>query len=147
MSVRASIAKALAEKLKLIDGTGNYKQNIYGNAYPKLKFWDEVNDFPSIYMSTGNESREYLPGGFKWGYLNISLKLYVKSETAAEQLEELLEDVELVLDSNRTLVYDDTTPGAQTTEILINSIVTDEGLLEPYGVGEVNISVQYQVLK
>lgn len=146
MSVRTSIAKALAEKLKDINGTGGYKTNIFGNAYSKLKFWDEVSDFPSIYMSTGSETRDYLPGNFKWGMLSISLKLYVKGEEPATELENLLEDVEKVLDKNRTLVYDAALPGGQTTEILINSIVTDEGLLEPYGVGEVVITVQYPVL-
>lgn len=146
MSVRTSIAKALAEKLKLIDGSEGYNTNIFGNAYPKLKFWDEVANFPSIYMSTGSETRDYLPGGFKWAFLGISLKVYVKGENPAEQLEDLLEDIEKVLDSNRTLVYDDSQPGRQTTEILIQSIVTDEGLLEPYGIGEVNITVQYPVL-
>lgn len=146
MSVRTSIARALADKLKLIDGSTGYNSNLFNNAYPKLKFWDEVSDFPAIYMSTGSETREYLPGNFKWAFLGISLKVYVKGEDPAQQLEDLLEDVEKVIDSNRTLVYDVNTPAAQTTEILINSIVTDEGLLEPYGVGEVNITVQYPVL-
>lgn len=146
MSVRTSIAKALAEKLKGIDGTGIYKTNIFNNAYPKLKFWDEVTDFPSIYMSIGTETRDYLPGNFKWGFLTISIKLYVKGEDTATALENLLEDVEKVIDNNRTLVYDITKAGAETTEILINSIVTDEGLLEPYGVGEVVVTVQYSVL-
>ena len=145
-SARTSIVKALAEKLKLIDGSTGYNTNIYSNAYPKLKFWDEVQDFPSVYMSVGSESREYHPGGFKWGFLGISLKLYVKGEDPAQELEYLVSDVEKVIDENRTLVYDVNTAGAQTVEILINSIVTDEGLLEPYGVGEVNITVQYPVL-
>jgi hypothetical protein len=146
MSVRTKIAKALAEKLKLIDGSTGFTTNLFNNAYSKLKFWDEVSDFPAVYMSTGSETRDYLPGGFKWAFLGISLKVYVKGEDPAQQLEDLLEDVEKIIDTNRTLVYDSTTPGAQTTEILINSIVTDEGLLEPYGVGEINITVQYPVL-
>lgn len=146
MSVRTSIAKALAEKLKLINGDAPYNTNIYNNAYPYLKFWDEVNDLPAIYMSIGTETREYLPSGFKWGFLGISLKAYVRSDEPADELENLLEDIERVIDSNRVLVYDETTPGAETTEILISSIVTDEGLLEPYGVAEVNITVQYPVL-
>lgn len=146
MSVRTSIVKALAEKFKLIDGSTGYKSNIYDNAYPKLKFWDECNDFPAIYMSTGSETRDYLPGQFKWGFLNISIKAYVKGEDPAQELEDLLEDIEKVIDENRTLMYDETNPARQTIEILINSIVTDEGLLEPYGVGEVNITVQYPVL-
>ena len=145
MSVRTSIAKALAEKLKLIDGSTEYLSNVFGNAYPKLKFWDEVSDFPSVYMSIGTERREYLPGDFKWGYLSISLKLYVKGEDPAQDLEDLLEDVEKVIDNNRVIVYG-SQPGAQTVEILIDSIITDGGLLEPYGVAEINIVIQYQVL-
>ena len=145
-TARISIAKALAEKLKLIDGSTEYNSNIFGNAYPKLKFWDEVADFPSIYMSVGTETRDYLPSGFKWGFLTVSLKVYVKSEDPSSELELLLADIEKVIDNNRTLTYTSSTSNAQTTEILINSIVTDEGLLEPYGVGEVNITVQYPVL-
>lgn len=144
-TARISIAKALAEKLKLIDGSTGYNTNIFGNAYNKLKFWDECVNFPSIYMSIGGETREYHPGGFKWGFLNISLKAYVKNETPAEELELLLQDIEKVIDNNRQLVYD-TTTNASTVEILINSIVTDEGLLEPYGVGEISLTVQYPVL-
>lgn len=145
MSARAGIQRAVIEKLKDINGTGTYKTNLYDNAYPTLKFWDEVNDFPCIYSSNGMETRDYMPSAFKWGYLNISLKLYVRSETSSEDLETLIEDVEKVIDSNRTIVYD-TETGAATTEILISSIVTDEGLLKPYAIGEINLQVRYQVL-
>lgn len=146
MSVRTSIAKALAEKFKLIDGNSPYTVNIYDNAYPYLKFWDEINDFPAIYMSIGTETRDYLPGGFKWGFLTVAIKAYVKSDNPATDLENLLEDIEKVIDSNREINYNSDNPAAITTEILISSIVTDEGLLEPYGVGEVTITIQYPVL-
>ena len=146
MSARTKIVKALAEKLKLINGTPPSTANINGNAYAKLKYWDEINDFPAIYAVPGNETREYLPGNFKWGYMNVSLKVYVRGENPEEELEVLLEDIERVIDSNRQLVYDVNTPGAFTTEIDIVSIVTDEGLLAPYGIGEVNLQVRYQVL-
>lgn len=145
MSRRTSIIKALAESFKVIDGTAPYKSNIYGNSYPKLKFWDEVQDLPAIYMSPGMEYREYLPGGFKWGFINISLKLYVKGDEAQDLLEDLIEDVERVIDSNQVLVYD-TDNNYETTDMNIQSITTDEGLLSPYGVGEVNIQVRYAVM-
>lgn len=145
MSVRTSILKALAEKLSSISTANGYNTDL-AVAKPFLKFWDECNDFAAIYMSAGSETREYLPSNFRWAFLGVSLKVYVKGEFPAQQLEDLLEDVEKVIDANRTLVYDETKPGAQTTEILINLITTDEGLLEPYGVGEVNITVQYPVL-
>ena len=142
-SRRISIIKALTEKFKEIDGSGVYQTNLFGNAYPKLKFWDEVNDFPSVYLTAGTELREYLPSNFTWGYLNVSVKVYVKSEDSAqEQLENLLSDLETCIDANRVLAYG-TGPNDETTEILVQSITTDEGLLYPFGVGEINLQVRY----
>ena len=143
MTKRNSIVTALSEKFKLIDGTSKYKSDLFDNSYPKLKFWDEVQDFPSVYLTAGSEFREYLPGDFTWGYLNVSVKVYVKNESEAQQdLEDLLDDLENVIDANRVLVYDSTN-NLSTTEILIQSITTDEGLLAPYGVGEIILQVRY----
>ena len=145
MSRRTSIIKALVEKLKAIDGTGSYQTNLFGNAYAKLKFWDEVEDFPALYCTPGSEQREYLPGDFAWGYLGICVKVYCRGEEAQQELEQLLEDVERCVDSNRVLVYD-VDRNYETTEILIQSITTDEGLLAPYAVGEINLQVRYQIM-
>lgn len=145
MSKRTSILKALIEKFKLIDGNAPYNSNIFNNAYPIIKFWDEVNDFPCVYGSTGSETRDYLPGNFTWAYLGISLKMYCKGENAQQQLELLLEDIETVINSNRVLVYD-AVNNHETTEILVVSITTDEGLLAPYAVGELNLQVRYQLM-
>jgi hypothetical protein len=146
MTRRISIVTALAEKFKVIDGTTGYKTDINDNSYPKLKFWDEVSDFPCVYLTAGSEIREYMPSAFTWGFLNISVKVYVRSESEAQQqLEDLLDDLENVIDANRVLVYD-TTNNFSTTEILIQSITTDEGLLAPYGVGEINLQVRYALV-
>ena len=145
MSRRTSILKALVEKLKLIDGDAPYSINIFNNAYPIIRFWDEVNDFPCVYGSTGSETRDYLPGGFTWAYLGVSLKMYCKGEDAQAQLELLLEDIETVITDNRRLVYD-AVNNYETTEILVASITTDEGLLAPYAVGEINLQVRYQLM-
>jgi hypothetical protein len=78
--------------------------------------------------------------------LRICVKVYCKSEDyAQEQLELLLGDIETCVDNNRRLVYD-TTNGYETTEILIDSITTDEGLLAPYAVGEIYLQVRYQIM-
>lgn len=145
MSRRTSIIKALAEKFTGINVDNGYTTNLNSNAYPKLKFWDEVEDFPSVYLSPGSEQREYLPGDFTWGYLGVSVKVYCRGEDAQEQLESLLEDLEHCVDANRVLVYDSTN-GYETTEILIQSITTDEGLLAPYAVGEINLQVRYAIM-
>ena len=146
MTRRISIVTALAEKFKIIDGTGSYKTNLFDNSYPKLKFWDEVQDFPCVYLTAGTEIREYMPADFTWGFLNVSVKVYVRSESdAQQQLEDLLDDLEKVIHDNRVLVYN-TTTNFSTTEILIQSITTDEGLLAPYGVGEINLQVRYALV-
>ena len=146
MSRRTSIVKALAERFKTIDGTAPYVTNLQGLSFAKLKFWDEINDFPSVYLSPGTELREYHPADFAWGMLGVCVKVYCKSEdTAQEELEQLLEDLERCIDANRQLVYD-TDNNYETTEILIDSITTDEGLLAPYAVGEINLQVRYQIM-
>lgn len=145
MSRRTSIVKALVEELKVIDGSASFKSNLNNNCYAKLKFWDEVNDFPAIYVVAGNEAREYMPGAFAWGFLNVSLKVYTKGEDALQLLEDLLEDVENVINGLNGMIPYDTLNNYITTEISITSIVTDEGLLNPYGVGEVNLLIRYEV--
>jgi hypothetical protein len=143
MSKRNSITKAIAEKLKTIDGTAPYTSNLYDNSYAKLKFWDEIQDFPAVYLVPGNEIREYHPADFTWCFLNIAIKVYVRNQDDPQfELETLLHDLETCINANRVLVYDQD-KSLETTEILIQSIMTDEGLLVPYGVGEINLQVRY----
>lgn len=143
MSGRSAIVKALAEKFKGINGEAPFLTNVYGNVIPRLKFWDEVNDFPFICVQGGYENREYLPGGFKWGFLNVSVKIYVQAEDPVEILEQVLTDVEQIIDSNQRLEY---APGKNTEEMSIQSIDTDEGVLAPMGVADVTIQIRYPVI-
>lgn len=150
MSVRSSIGLSLVDifNTNLNGATNPYTSNIYNNAHKKLVFWDEVADFPYISIVPGPETREYLPSQFKWGYLNVTLRIYVSDATDPSQvLESLLEDIEKLLDANREIPYTSVNgTTSESTDLRIISITTDEGLLEPYGVGEVSIEVQYQVL-
>lgn len=146
MSKRNSITKAIAEKLKTIDGTAPYSSNLYDNSYAKLKFWDEIQDFPAVYLVPGTEIREYHPADFTWCYLNIAVKVYVRNQDDPQsELETLLHDLETCINNNRALVYDQDN-SLETTEILIQSITTDEGLLAPYAVGEINLQVRYAIM-
>jgi len=55
-----------------------------------------------------------------------------------------LEDVETVLEDNSRLTYKDRNNADQyTQQITIVSIDTDEGVLEPMGVGEMLVEVRY----
>ena len=142
-SRRSGITKALAEVLGKIDGRGLYKQSV-AETSPRLKFWDEVEEFPAIHLNAGSETREYQAGGYKDRFLNVTVRCYVNQEDSVEALDELLEDVETVLEENSQLLYNDRNGLEQKTQqITIISIDTDEGVLDPLGVGEILIEVRY----
>lgn len=141
---RASIVTALVDKLKGINQTGGFLTDVYDNVHPRLKFWDEVDTFPAIHLNSGNETRVYQGGGYKDRYLNITIRCYVKETDAVDALDELLEDVETVIEKHGQLEYTDKQGNTQKThDILVISIDTDEGVLEPYGVGEILVQVHY----
>ena len=141
---RMAIVKAIEDKLKLIDGNSPYRTNLFGNVLPRLKFWDEVQDFPAIHVSAGAETRQYQGGGYKDRFLTITIRVYVQEENAVFALEKLFEDIETVLESNSYLEYFDQDGNSQRTQtISILSIDSDEGALEPLGVGEIICEVRY----
>ena len=104
---RLGIVASLVNKLKDIDGTGQFLSNLEENVSPRLKFWDEVEEFPAIHLNAGSETREYQTGGYKDRFLTITLRCYVQAEDAVAALDELLEDVETVIEENSRLKYAD----------------------------------------
>lgn len=141
---RSAIIDSLVTKLKTINATGGFLTDVYDNVHPRLKFWDEVDTFPAIHLNAGSETRVYQGGGYKDRYLNITIRCYVKETDATEALDRLIEDVETVLEENGQLSYADRQENIQTThDILIISIDTDEGVLEPFGVAEILVQVHY----
>jgi hypothetical protein len=141
---RLGIVNAIVERLKDINGAGTFLSDLNENVSPRLKFWDEVEEFPAVHLNAGSETREYQGAGYKDRFLSITLRCYVQSEDSVEALDELMEDVETVLEDNSRLAYLDRTGATQyTQQITIVSIDTDEGVLEPLGVGEMLIEVRY----
>ena len=142
-SRRAAITRAIANKLALIDGRGIYHTAV-AEVSPRLKFWDEVEEFPAIHLNAGSETREYQGGGYQDRFLNITVRFYVNQEDSVEALDELLEDVETVLEENSRMVYNNRLGIEELIQqITIISIDTDEGVLDPLGVGEILIEVRY----
>jgi len=142
---RKKIAVALAEKLKEIDGSYPYNINVFDNVESHLVFLDEIQQYPKVCVVAGDESRQYLPDGFKWRFLSLTIRAYVSNEEdAQEELSLLIEDIERIIDDNDALVYDDAvSPNEQTTSMTIESIGTDEGVIAPLGIGEIVVEVRY----
>ncbi len=140
---RGAILTALADKFKEIDGSGNYKARLDNNVETRMKFWDEIEQYPAVHMAAGAETREYWGGGNKWRFLNIAIRAYVNAEDPIEELEELLEDIETVIDANNSLTYSQLGTNAGVTQFSVLSISTDEGVLAPLGIGEMIIEARY----
>ena len=141
---RIGILNALVDKLKEIDGDGEFHTNLFGNVHPQLKFWDEVEEFPSVHLNAGSETREYQGGGYKDRFLSVTIRCYVQEEEAQNALNALMEDIETVIEENSNLQYFDKQNNEfNCQQITIISIDTDEGVLEPLGVGEILIEVRY----
>lgn len=141
---RLGIINALVDVIKKVDGTGDYYSDLRGNVYPRLKFWDEIEDFPAVHLNAGSEARVYQAGGYKDRYLTVTVRVYVNEEDAVDALARLLEDIETVLEENSGMLYHDRRGDQQQIhQISIVSIDTDEGVLEPLGVGEITLEVRY----
>ena len=144
---RSEIVDFLITNLKNIDGgTSNYNSaytfnvNLFDNVYRGVKFLDEVNDFPAIYLAAGAENREFESLSLTVATLDVTIRAYVYGEDNSQSLaDDLLEDIEHVIYS----LEDSPTKGIQ--DITIESITVDEGLVEPYGLAEVNLQITYRL--
>jgi hypothetical protein len=107
-----------------------------------LKTLDEINDFPYITFTPSSESRLHYGANLRWGTTLIQLRGYtydtsIDAMTAAEQL---ARDIEQIVDAFRL---------AHTTlnvvQMRVQSITTDEGVMEPYGIADLSINLTYEV--
>lgn len=144
---RTEIINFLIVELKKIDGNVSpyntsyqFNHNLFNNVYRKLKFLDEVNDFPSIYLSAGTEIRNFQSENLTVATLNVIIRAYVygedNSQTAADAL---VEDIEHIIYS----IGDE--PEKGILDITIDNISADEGLAHPYGIAELELSIVYRL--
>jgi len=141
MSDRNSIVDKLVSLIKTIDGTGDFSVNLYNNVENGLKFWDEINDFPYVFAVAGDETRQYQPSSFKWGFLSVPIKIYVNSDNSSSDLEDIIVDIENIIDNNANFEY---STGKHIEDMQILTITTDQGLLNPIGVAELVLQIQYE---
>ena len=141
---RRAIVEALSGALEQINGSAPFRTSV-AKVERRLKFWDEVDEFPCIHIGAWGETREYDGGGFRFRFLTVTVRCYVSDDDdVILALEELLEDVETVLEDNDPLQYTDSTGASQSTvQMNILTVDTDEGVLEPLGVGEIVCEIRY----
>ena len=146
-SRRGNIVDFLVTSLKNINGSAStynnaytYNNNLFDNVYRKLKFLDEVNDFPALYLSAGTENRNFNSLSLTVATLDVTIRAYVYGEDNSQSLaDDLVQDIEHVIYS----LGDN--PDKGILDITIDSISIDEGLAAPYGLAEVELTVVYRL--
>lgn len=141
---RSSIIEALTNKIKTITLGNGFRTDLGEQAFSRMRFWDEISEFPCVCLVAGPESIVHQAAGLKDRYLEVTLRAYVNEEDSIVALERLLEDIEFILDNNGRLAYEDSTGNlGYTRDITIQLIDTDQGALAPLGVGEMTLQVRY----
>lgn len=144
---RSEIVNLLVDLLKGINGeispydsTYQFSQNVFGNVYRGVKLLDEVNDFPSLYIAAGTETRNFQSQNLTEANLTVTIRAYVYGEDNSQTLaDQLIQDIEHVIYS----IGDN--PEMGILDITIESITADEGLAFPYGLAELELSIVYRL--
>ena len=144
---RTEIVQFIVTRLKEIDGGVSpydsdytFVTNVFDNVFRKIKFLDEVNDFPSLYVSAGTEIRDFQSENLTVATLDVIIRAYVYGEDNSQTLsDDLVQDVEHII-----YAFGDN-PDKGILDITIDNITTDEGLAIPYGIAEIELSVVYRL--
>lgn len=152
MNHRTSIANAMRDRfISEMDGSkpDYYYTNLYGNVSTRVYRFEDIAEFPYLGIAIGAETFEYKASAQQDAYLELLVYAYVREvEDIQVELENIISDIKTVVDTGGNLSYTVTTPDSSSLncEVIdsrIASIDTDEGLLNPFGLAQVSITVRY----
>ena len=112
------------------------------NVHKRFKFLDELNDFPSVCFVAGTERRDQLGANRRLATIDIALRGYVFDENNVDKAEILAQNVESKVDSFSANVA---ARANGVSDARVISFRTDEGLLQPYGVADLEIQIFYDL--
>lgn len=148
MSNRSDINDFIVSQLRNINGrtspydsTYNFKTSLHENVYRGIRFLDEINDFPSIYVSTGREVRKFNTQGNIEARVETTLRCYLYGDDTVNQINDLIQDIEHVI---YNLKFQ---PALRVFDVSIITVLTDSGLLIPYGMAEIFLSTRFEIFK
>ena len=152
-SKRRQIINEIVTALKLIDGgieslpnsprsPYTFCTNINNNAFAKQEYLNTINDFPSVYCyPMSSETRSRIGDAQVFCSFILEIRGYVYSDdNSIEVTADLAQDVQYIIDSMK---YRPSFKSLNVTECRVESLSTDEGIMDPYGVAENRALVIY----
>lgn len=152
MSKKRQIIEQIVTALKLIDGGTEvlpnsprspyaFTSNIYNNVINHSKYLEDINDFPTICCYTvGPETRNRIGNRETYCSFILEIRGYIQAEDSITASADLAQDIQYIIDSMR---YRAGIKELGVVECRVESISTDEGILEPMGVAEIKVLVVY----
>lgn len=153
LSRRRQIVTEIITALKLINGATEtlpnsprspytFCTNVYNNVISKQIYLDAINDFPTICCYPASpETRTRKGAGQVFCSFLLDIRGYVYSEdNSIEAAADLAQDIQYIIDSMR---YRTTLNNLNVIECRVESLSTDEGIMDPYGVAEIRALVVY----
>lgn len=152
-SKRRQIIDEIVTALKLIDGTTEnlsnsprspytFCSNVFTNVFARQEYLSAVNDFPSVYCyPISSETRTRVGDAQVFSTFLLEVRGYVYSDdNSIERASDLAQDIQYIIDSMK---YRPSFKPLNVTECRVQSLSTDEGIMEPYGVVEIRALIVY----
>ena len=127
----------------LVDHLGSNTDVLPANVFRRYKYLDDVNDFPYITFVPRQENRDHYGAGRKLAVLAVDLRVYVydgDTEDIADECERLADQVEAAVDT-----FAATYRQFEVEEARVTTLTTDDGLMTPYGIADLQLSILYDV--
>ena len=148
---KVEMLEIFTEELRLIDGGTSVFDNNYRfefdcheKVFPHFKFLEEINDFPTICFYVVEETIAHIGADVRYKTAVIDVRGYVHEALGEEEssnywAEALLDDIEHVLQHIRR-------KHPCFIDVRIVNLSTDEGIMEPYGVANMLLTVTYEAV-
>jgi hypothetical protein len=135
----------MARRTQIIDGLVDHlaanTDALLSNVSKRFAYLHEVNDFPAITLTPQGEQRIHRGANNRQGLFSVFVRGYVYSEEdtigTAEQLAKQIEE------AADTFAAD--FRNREVEECRVISVRTDDGLMKPYGMCDVQIQILYEV--
>lgn len=105
-----------------------------------FRWLDTINDFPLITYNVQESTLDHIGDNYRYYALDIALRAYVRGEDPQSLLDQLMQDIE-----ERVISFESSAdPALEIVDARIDSIDSDEGVVAPYGVTDVRLTISYR---
>lgn len=105
-----------------------------------FKWLDQINDFPYITYNVQDSTLYHIGANHRYYGMNIALRAYVRGENSQALLDQFMLDIENITNNFRDIAD----PALEVVDARIQTVHSDEGLMEPYGVTDMRITITYR---